>query len=181
MKRLLHILLILVPLFLLAVWLAKRPARPWNVKTQMTFLGLTNAVAGAPPTNALFGFNEIPSGNASWQAFLVGQFDGINWVFPEKPYGYYFTFFQPGGNFNGGPTNYFLRGTIGVRSTSDPTRVVMCLTRGPSGRLEKLWFEAKQKVARLLRLKEPGPTGGDGAQYFMTNDFNFSIWTPPPP
>lgn len=179
MKRLLLVFLILVPLVLLVVWLAKKPAPTWNVKTTMTFLGFTNSIAGAPLTNALFGFNDIPSGNASWEVSLVGQFDGTKWVFPKRPPGY-FSFFQPGGNFNGGPTNFFLRGTVQTGSTSAPTRVVMCLTQGPSGPIEEFLTESKRKIARLLRLQEPDPVGG-GARYFMTNDFNFGSSTPLPP
>ena len=181
MKRLLLVLLILIPLVLLSIRLAKRPSQPWNVKTKMTFLGFTNTVAGMPPTDALFGFNDIPSGNTSWQAFLVGQFDGTNWSFPKTPGANSFAFFQPGGNFNGGPTNFFLRGTVPLSSTSAPTRFVMCLVRGPSGRLEEMWAGAKQTIARLLRMQDTGQAGTGSARYFMTNDFNFSSSTPPPP
>lgn len=181
MKRLLQVLVILILLVLLSIWPTKKPEPPWNVKTTMTFLGFTNAIVGAPLTNALFGFAPMPSEKVSWGGFQVGQFDGTNWVFPKPLGSYTVAFFSPGGVFNGGLTNFYLCLTVPLASTSAPTRVVISLTPYPSGRLEETWNKAKLSAARLLQLENPRQAAAGSKRYFMTNDFNFTSSTPLPP
>jgi hypothetical protein len=140
----------------------------------MTFLGFTNAVAGAPATNALFGFNRIPSEDTGWESCEVSRWDGTNWIAVKISSGNSFSWFQPGGatNFHGGPTDYFLRGTVPVVDVTAPTRVVLRLTRDRKGFWQKV-AGYLGPIARILKVDPASSVAGPADRYFMTNEFNF--------
>ena len=136
-----------------------------QIQTQSTFLGFTNTVAGAPATNALFGFKKIPAGNTTWRTVEISQWDGTNWQRWSPLPSTTFAWIYPAG-----ATNYSLHGTVPLMSTSVATRVVIQLTPTP-GKLGQAW----QDFIRLLNSR--GQAEGRSAfaglpGYLMTNEFN---------
>lgn len=142
-----------------------------QIQTQSTFLGFTNAVAGAPATNALFGFKKIPSGNTTWRTVEISQWDGTNWQRWSPLPSTAFAWIYPAG-----ATNYSLHGAVPLMSTSVATRVVIQLTPTP-GKLGQAWLD----FVRFLdtrgqpegRSALAGPSG-----YLMTNEFNSAAPVP---
>ena len=175
MKRVLVIGMLLAVSVGFVALLSLRPtAKGWNPNTTMTFLGFTNGTAGAPATNALFGFNQIPAGETSWETVELSHWDGSNWVSANASTAGSFSWFQPGGatNFHGGSTNYILRGTVPVGGAPGPVRVVIRLTRAPG----KFWRTVGEFLGPLARILRQDPTtvlAGPSDRYFMTNEFNF--------
>ena len=169
MKRTVAIVVIAVALIaFLVVWLMGPSVKTWKPATQMTFLGFTNTVAGAPATNALFGFTQIPAEASSWETIEVSHWDGTDWVVWNSTAARWFDWARPE-TLSG---DYQLRGLVRVPVPSRPTRVVLRLTRIPTGFWNTVG-NAVEPVARRLNLDSSALFRSDPEHYFMTNEFNF--------
>jgi hypothetical protein len=146
---------------------AIRPTRDgWNANTSMSFLGFTNVVAGAPATNALFGFNDLPS-SSTWRATEISRWDGTKWIPASGPALRFDPVF-----FNGPLRNFSYLGSVPVGSTSAPTRVVIGLGPVPGKGANLRNGILQLKPLRWLPTWFPWLWANGQPRYFMTNEFN---------
>jgi hypothetical protein len=139
----------------------------------MSFLGFTNATAGAPCTNAVFRFDQIPEGENGWWINSVEYWGGTKWIFSNEVSSASFDWLPaPIGTANHKHNAQAFGCTVSLFSTSAPVRVVVGLVRVPNRlvrALDRIWTASSKAFGS-------NPHGGwtaDREMYFMTNEFNF--------